>query len=244
MLPTPRALAEHSDIVLVSVPNDAALDASAYGEDGFLSGLRPGGLVIDTSSVSPDASRRLERAGLERGLAVVDAAVSGSTPEAEAGELVVLAGGSDADLDRARPILDAIGQKTVHVGPAGHGSVIKLVVNGIMVSTMAAIAEAVGYGVAAGLDRTTLLDTLDGLAVISPHHKRKLKTAGAGDVAPQFPAWLAHKDLGLLLSDAAVLQVPLPAIAAATQVMALVARQRGHDDYSAVVPLVGSLAAG
>ncbi len=244
MLPSPRALAEASDIVLVSVPNDAALSASAYGETGFLLGLKPGGLVINTSSVSPDASRRLAAAGAERALAVLDAPVSGSTPEAKAGELVVLVGGDAADVARASPILDAIGKKTVHVGPSGHGSTIKLVVNGIMVSTMAAIAETVSYGVAAGLDRDTLLRTLDGVAVISPHHKRKLGAAGAGDTAPQFPAWLAHKDLGLLLADAAAHGVPLPTNAAATQLMSLTTRTRGKDDYSAVLPVAEALGGG
>ncbi len=244
MLSSPRALAEASDVVLVSVPNDAALEASAYGEDGFLSGLRRGGLVINTSSVSPDASRRLAAAGSERKLGVLDAAVSGSTPEAKAGELVVLVGGEASDLVRAKPILDAIGKKTVHVGPSGQGSIVKLVVNGIMVSSMAVIAEAVSYGLAAGLDRDALLRTLDGVAVISPHHKRKLAAAGAGDIAPQFPAWLAHKDLGLLLADAAAHGVPLPANAVATQLLSLTTRSHGRDDYSAVLPVVEALGGG
>ncbi len=244
MLSSPHALAEASDIVLVSVPNDAALAASAYGEDGFLHGLKAGGLVINTSSVSPDASRRLAEAGRERQLAVLDAPVSGSTPEAEGGELVVLVGGEAADVARAGPILDAIGKKTVHVGPSGQGSTIKLVVNGIMVSSMAVIAEAVSYGVAAGLDRDALLQTLDGVAVISPHHKLKLAAAGGGNIAPQFPAWLAHKDLGLLLADAAAHGAPLPANAAATQLMSLTTRLHGRDDYSAVLPVTESLGGG
>ena len=175
---------------------------------------------------------------------MLDAPVSGSTPEAKAGELVVLVGGEAADVARARPILDAIGKKTVHVGPSGHGSTIKLVVNGIMVSSMAVIAEAVSYGVAAGLDRDALLQTLDGVAVISPHHKRKLAAAGGGNVAPQFPAWLAHKDLGLLLADAAAHGVPLPANAAATQLMSLATRLHGKDDYSAVLPVAETLGGG
>lgn len=241
MLASARALAEASDIVVVSVPNDAALADSAYGDDGFLTGLRSGGLVINTSSVSPDASRRLAQAGSERGIAVLDAPVSGSTPEAEAGALVVLVGGEAEALERARPILDAIGRKTIHVGPSGSGSTIKLVVNGIMASTMAVIGEAIGYGIAAGLDRTILLETLAGSAVVSAHHQRKLKAAGAGDIAAQFPTWLAHKDLGLLLADAGAHAVPLPAIAAATQMLALTMQAHAKDDYSAVLPVLEAL---
>jgi 3-hydroxyisobutyrate dehydrogenase-like beta-hydroxyacid dehydrogenase len=242
MLASARALAEASTIVLVSVPNDEALAASAYGEQGFLAGLKRGGLVIDTSSVSPDASRRLAETGERRGIAVLDAPVSGSTPEAEKGELVVLVGGEADALARARPVLDAIGKQTIHVGPAGHGSTIKLVVNGIMVSTMAAIAETVGYGVAAGLDRATLLETLSGLAVVSPHHRRKLESAGDGDLDPQFPTALAHKDLGLLLADAAAHRAPVPTIAAATQLLSLTMQRHAEQDYSAVLPTAETLA--
>jgi len=232
---SPRLLAESSDIVLISVPADAQLEAACYGDQGVLAGLKAGGLIINTSSVSPDASRRLAKAGAEAGIVVLDAPVSGSTPEAEAGELVVLVGGPAADLARAQPILDAIGKKTVHAGEAGQGSVLKLVVNGIMGATMAAISEGVGYGVAAGLDRSMLLTALDGVAVISPHHKRKLKAAGGGDVSPQFPTWLMHKDLGLLLADAARNAVPVPTVAAATQLLSLTKQEHGKDDYSAVL---------
>ena len=242
MLDSARALAEASTVVLVSVPNDQALAASAYGEQGFLAGLKQGGLVIDTSSVSPDASRRLAETGERRGIAVLDAPVSGSTPEAEKGELVVLVGGEADALARARPLLDAIGKQTIHVGPAGHGSTIKLVVNGIMVSTMAAIAETIGYGVAAGLDRGTLLETLSGLAVVSPYHQRKIHSAGSGELDPQFPTALAHKDLGLLLADAAAHRVPVPTIAAATQLLSLTMQRHAEQDYSAVLPTAETLA--
>jgi 3-hydroxyisobutyrate dehydrogenase-like beta-hydroxyacid dehydrogenase len=242
MLASARALAEASTIVLVSVPNDEALAASAYGEQGFLAGLKRGGLVIDTSSVSPDASRRLAETGERRGIAVLDAPVSGSTPEAEKGELVVLVGGEADALARARPVLDAIGKQTIHVGPGGPGSPIKLVVTGLMVSTMAAIAETVGYGVAAGLDRATLLETLSGLAVVSPHHRRKLESAGDGDLDPQFPTALAHKDLGLLLADAAAHRAPVPTIAAATQLLSLTMQRHAEQDYSAVLPTAETLA--
>ncbi len=242
MLSSPRALAAESAVVMISVPNDDAVEESAYGADGILAGMKSGGLLINTSSVSPRVSRRLFAAGAEKGIGVVDAPVSGSTPEAEKGELVVLAGGEDADIARAKPFLDAIGKKTVHAGPAGQGSALKLVVNGIMVSTMAAISEAAGYGVAAGLDRDLLLETLGGLAVVSPHHQRKIKAAGSGDLEPQFPTWLAHKDLGLLLADAAAHGAPLGTIAAATQLMTLVNQDQAKDDYSAVLPTAMMLA--
>lgn len=235
MLASPRAVAEAADVILISVPADPALAEVAGSAEGILEGGRPGQLVIDLSSVSPDASRKFAADCAARGLRAIDAPVSGSTPEAEKGELVVLAGGSADDIAAAAPILDAIGKKTIHAGPAGQGSALKLAVNAIMGLGLAAVAEAVSYGLAAGLDRDMLFEALAGLAVVSPHHARKLRTAKEGDFAPQFPTRLMSKDLQLVLADAARHAVPMPATAVAAQLFALALRDHADDDYSAAI---------
>ena len=240
---TAQALAADADIVLISVPNDDALEQATTGPHGAIAGARQGTLLIDLSSVSPGASARFAEAGAKAGLAVLDAPVSGSTPEAEAGTLLVLVGGDAADFERAAPIFSVIGSKAVHVGPAGQGSIIKLVINGIMGAGMTALAEAVGYGTAAGLDRDVLYQTLDGAAVISPHHKRKLAAARDGDFAPQFPTALMHKDLALLLDETASAGLPVPCIAGATQTLALSRPAHDKDDYSALIGVMERLAA-
>ncbi|WP_342629008.1 NAD(P)-dependent oxidoreductase [Nguyenibacter vanlangensis] len=233
-LPTARAVAEAAGTVIACVPDDEALEASMYGESGALAGMGAGTLLINASSVSPEAALALADAGARRDVAVLDAPVSGSTPEADAGALVIMVGGTAADVARAQPIFDAIGKATIHAGPSGSGAKLKLVVNGIMGATLAAVAEGVAYGLAAGLDRDMLFDTLDSVAVISPHHKRKLKAARAGDFTPQFPTRLMQKDMRLLLTDAARLAAPAVTVAAATQLLSLTRRADADADYSAL----------
>ncbi|NHN83408.1 NAD-binding protein [Acetobacter musti] len=243
MFPSPRELAGHADTVIVCVPDDEALAASMYGENGTLAGLKSGAMLINTSSVSPEATAQLAEAGHKAGITVLDAPVSGSTPEADSGNLVVLVGGSAPDVAKAQPIFDAIGKVTVHAGPSGSGTRLKLVINGIMGAGLSALAEAVGYGLAAGLDRTMLFDALDQVAVISPHHKRKLKAAKEGNFAPQFPGRLMQKDMRLLLDAAAREAVPVPTLAATTQMLSLGRRRHPDEDYSALIGVMEKIVA-
>ena len=242
-LPSARALAAEADIVLVSVPDDEALAKTLHGPEGVLTGMKPGSVLINTSTIAPETAEALDTEGTARGLHVIDAPVAGSTPEAEAGNLIVLAGGTADAISRAQKVFDTIGRLTIHAGPAGCGTKLKLVINGIMGSTLAVVAEGVAYGLAAGLDRSMLFDALDEVPVISPHHKRKLKAAKAGDFSPQFPARLMQKDMRLLLTSAARQTAPLPAMAAATQSLSLTRRRHPDEDYSALFAVMESLVA-
>ncbi|GBQ71909.1 3-hydroxyisobutyrate dehydrogenase [Ameyamaea chiangmaiensis NBRC 103196] len=242
-LATARDIAAWSDTVIVCVPDDAALATATQGPDGLIAGLSADTLVINTSSVSPEAAVALHDAASARGTCAVDAPVSGSTPEAEAGQLVVLAGGETDALERAAPVFAVIGKATIHAGPAGSGAKLKLVVNGIMGTGLSALAECVAYGLASGLNRSTLFDALDQVAVLSPHHKRKLKAAKVGDFAPQFPTRLMLKDMGLLLRGAEGVRVPVPTVAASTQMLALSARRHEQDDYAALIGVMEHLVA-
>ncbi|MFT9206254.1 NAD(P)-dependent oxidoreductase [Acetobacter orientalis] len=236
-------VAQKSDIVLVCVPDDEALAAAMYGPQGALAGMQANGLLLNTSSVSPEASAALLKAGQAKNVVVIDCPVSGSTPEAEAGNLVVLAGGDDTAMARAKPIFDCIGKATVHAGPSGSGTRLKLVINGIMGAGLAAVAEAIAYGLAAGLERNMLFDALDEVAVISPHHKRKIKAAKIGDFAPQFPSRLMQKDMRLLLDATARLAVPTPTLAAVTQQLSLGRRAAPESDYSALIGVMEQIVA-
>ncbi|QBL94778.1 2-(hydroxymethyl)glutarate dehydrogenase [Komagataeibacter saccharivorans] len=240
-VPTPRALAQEADILIACVPDDEALASALHGSDGALAGLKAGGLLINTSTVAPETSVALAQECATRNIAVIDAPVAGSTPEAESGNLVILAGGTADEIARAQPVFDAIGRLTIHAGPAGSGSKLKLVINGIMGATLAVVAEGVTYGLAAGLDRSMLFDALDAVPVISPHHKRKLKAAKEGDFSPQFPTRLMQKDMRLLMTDAARQTAPLPAMAAATQSLSLTRRRHPNEDYSALFAVMESL---
>ncbi len=242
-LPTPAEVANKADIVLACVPDDEALAASMYGPQGVLAGIKADGLLLNTSSVSPEAADALQKAGQEKNICVIDCPVSGSTPEAESANLVILAGGDEAAIARAQPIFDKIGRITIHAGPSGSGARLKLVINGIMGAGLAAVAEGIAYGLAAGLDRSMLFDALDEMAVISPHHKRKIKMAKAGDFSPQFPARLMQKDMRLLMDAAARLAVPAPTLAAVTQQLSLARRAAEDADYSVLIGVMEKIVA-
>lgn len=237
-LPTPSALAEKVEIVIVCVPNDAALSQSMYGAEGALEHMRAGSLLINTSTVSPEASELLYKEGKKRNIAVIDAPVSGSTPEADAAQLIILAGGETTDCERAQPIFDAIGRITLYAGPAGCGSRLKLVVNGIMGATLAVVAEGLALGEASGLERDALFHALSELAVISPHHKRKLNNAKNHDFNATFPSDLMLKDMGLLMTEAMTHHLPLPTMAAATQQLSESTGVAPKKDYSILLEVM------
>ncbi|NVN42897.1 NAD(P)-dependent oxidoreductase [Asaia siamensis] len=235
---TASALAAQSDILVLCVPNDSAVFASAEGAEGFLARARAGTIIINTSTISPEATEKLHDLANAKGLRFVDAPMSGSTPEAEKGELVMLVGASHDDLEAARPVLSAIGKLSIHAGPVGAGTRLKLVINGIMGATLNVIAEAVGYGLSSGLDRSMLYEALGQVAVISPHHKRKLAYAERGDFSSQFPTRLMSKDMGLLISAARSTHSFCPAIAIADQALALANKRHANDDYSALLSAI------
>lgn len=235
MLPTPRAIAEAADVIILCVPNDAAENQSLNGENGMLAGISAGKLVLDTSTVSPEQALALAKTGAEHGFIVLEAPMSGSTPEAEKGELVMLAGGDAETLERAKPILDVIGKLTIHAGPIGSAARLKLVINGIMGATLNVVAEGVSFGLSAGLDREVLFDALQQVAIISPHHKRKLKMAQDKSFPSQFPTRLMSKDMGLLMDAGRKAGAFMPAMAIADQALALSNRRHADEDYSALL---------
>ena len=241
MMKSPRSLAEEVDAVLVCVPDDHALAASTQADLGALQGMRPGQLLINFSTVSPNASRALAEAAGQRQVRYVEAPMSGSTPEAESGQLVILAGGSKADLDAAAPILDVVGRETIRTGPIGDGMVTKLIVNGVMAMGTAALAEGLAYGDRAGVERNVLIDVLSSLILVSEHHKRKLAMAKAGEYPSQFPTRLMSKDMGLLISDARTCGSPMPNMAAASQLYAYASQLHPDEDYASAIAVMEAL---
>ncbi|WP_336944978.1 NAD(P)-dependent oxidoreductase [Asaia sp. HN010] len=232
---TASLLAAQSDILILCVPNDAAIFATVEGAEGVLAGARAGTLILNTSTISPEATERLDALARSKELRFVDSPMSGSTPEAEKGELVMLVGASHDDLEAARPVLSAIGKLSIHAGAVGAGTKLKLVINGIMGATLNVIAEAVGYGLSSGLDRAMLYEALAQVAVVSPHHKRKLASAERGDFTAQFPTRLMSKDMGLLVSAARRTHAFCPSIAVADQALALSSKRHANDDYAALL---------
>jgi 3-hydroxyisobutyrate dehydrogenase-like beta-hydroxyacid dehydrogenase len=187
------------------------------------------------STISPETSRQLHKLGAQRGIEVLDVAISGSTPAAEQGILTLLVGGNRDLFRAAEPIFQAIAKQYFLLGGPGSGTTMKLVVNTLLGLGMQAIAEAVVLGEKGGLDRKTLLEVLSKTAVIAPAHVGKLGRIAINDYSPQFPLRLMHKDLQLILNAAAKEQVRMPATEAAFYVNAEELAGGDEEDFSAVL---------
>jgi len=223
------------DVVLTCLPNDEIVMSVYGGADGVFASARRGALFIDMSTVYPETSRTLARLGAERGVDVLDVTISGSTPVAEQGALVLFGGGARDSFDAAEAIFRAIARKYFHVGLSGSGATMKLVVNSLLGIGMQAIAEAVALGEKAGLERDRLLEVLAQTAVVAPAHVGKLQRAANGDYSPQFPLRLMNKDFGLILKLAEAVGAQMPAARAALDVNAAQLTPGDEQDFSAVI---------
>jgi 3-hydroxyisobutyrate dehydrogenase-like beta-hydroxyacid dehydrogenase len=238
----PRTLASEVDVVLSCLPDEAAVEDVYLGTGAVLRNARPGMRIIELSTISPETSRRLHRAARQFDISLLDVAVSGSVPSAEAGTLTLFGGGERQVFESAEAIFSAIAKRWFYMGPDGSGVAMKLVVNALLGVGMQAVAEAVTLGVRLDLPRDLLLDTLAKTAVVAPAHTGKLATAKKNDYAPQFPIRLMRKDFGLVLAAAKQSGLSMPATEAAAAVNGAEAASGIEEDFSAVIRQMEELA--
>ncbi len=231
----PEELAREVDVVLSCLPDELAVEAVYLKAGNVLRNARNGTRIIELSTISPEASLQLHRAAQKLDISVLDLAVSGSTPSAEAGKLTLFGGGDRKVFEAAELIFAAIASQWFYMGSSGSGVAMKLVVNTLLGVGMQAIAEAVALGVTLDLPRDLLLDTLAKTAVVAPAHTGKLASAKKNDYAPQFKVRLMHKDFGLVLAAAARSGLAMPATEAAAAINTAEAASGGEEDFSAVI---------
>ena len=239
---TPEDAAAQSDIVISIVTNDPALEEVMFGPDGVLAGTRAGSVIIDMSTVSPHTSRRLFQAAREKGVAMIDAAVSGSVPQVEQGSLVIFVGGEQETYQQCKPILDILGQSSFYMGSSGMGTTMKLVVNTLLGLGMQALAEAIALGEKAGVEKGLLLDVLGQTTVLTPGQKSKLENVKREEYPTNFALSLMHKDFSLVLSQAYDLAVSMPATAAAQQMYTAATAKGRNADFSIMIQFMEQLA--
>ncbi|MDJ1008957.1 MAG: NAD(P)-dependent oxidoreductase [Paracoccaceae bacterium] len=211
-----------AEMAISMVTDDDAARAVWLGADGALAALPPGALAIEASTVSPGWVAELAAAAGERGSRLVDAPVAGSRPQAEAGELVFLAGGAADDIARFDPVAKAMGKAVLHAGGTGRGAVLKLMVNGLLAVQTAALAELLAFGAKGGLDPETAVALLTPVPVTSPAAAFVAGQIARGAHEPLFTVDLMEKDLGYLLQGAI-----LP-LMAETRARFAAAAMRGH----------------
>lgn len=195
---TPREAAAAADVVVTMLADDASLNAAHHGPDGIQAGVRSGSVVVDMSTVSPETVAALATELDKLGCAMVDAPVSGSVAAATAGSLTIMAGGVSDAVERARPVLDAMGSTVVHLGESGRGSVMKLCVNAIVHSLNGAVSEALVLAERSGIPRERAYSIFMNSAVAAPFvHYRQEAFEKPGEVPVAFRLELAAKDLRL-----------------------------------------------
>jgi len=228
-------LSSTCDVLLTCLPSDAAVMDVYKGPDGAFAHALRGTLAIDMSTVNPQTSLELSKLGSERGINVLDVTISGSTPAAEQGALILFGGGDDGCFSAAESIFRVIARKHFYMGPSGSGAVMKLAVNALLGIGMQAIAEAIAFGEKSGLDRDRLLSVLSETAVVAPAHAGKLGRAMKNDYSPQFPLRLMNKDFGLIQKHAEAVGAQMPATQAAFEVNAAQSAAGAEQDFSAVI---------
>ena len=231
-----------ADVVITMLPDSPDVEAVVLGEDGVLASARPGTLLIDASTIRPDVSVRIAEAARAKDIGALDAPVSGGEAAAVEGTLSVMVGGAAADMERARPVLDAVGATILHVGPAGSGQIVKAANQLIVAGTIQLVAEAIVFLEAHGVDTGAAVEVLAGGLAGNRILDRKSAGMLARQFAPGFRVDLHHKDLGIVTSAAREVGVAIPLGALAAQLMgALRAGGHGNLDHSALLLLVEQL---
>jgi len=233
---TPAQVAQVADALCTCVADVAALREVALGKDGLLSAAKSGQLLIDFSTVSVALVQELGAAFSAKGLDVVDAPVTGSKNGAEKGTLVIMAGGSEAAMARAQPIFQAVGEKVVHCGALGAGTQVKLAGNGLIAAMLQAFSEGLLLTSKAGVDPRKFIEVVQASGFRSPYFDFKGKALLERDFSTHFSIDLMHKDLTLLVENAAVHRVPTPSAAAMKETYAFArAAGKGEADIGAVI---------
>jgi 3-hydroxyisobutyrate dehydrogenase-like beta-hydroxyacid dehydrogenase len=217
---TPREVAAAADIVFSMVSDDAALAEIATGPDGLLAGLGPGQVYVDMSTVSPAASVGLAARVRERGAQMLDAPVSGSVPQAEAGTLTIMVGGAETALRRVAALLDELGQSVTRIGENGQGLLLKLAINISLAAQTLAFSEGLLLAERGGIDPERAAQVMSESAIGSPMVKARVPLLLDLPEHAWFDVRMMRKDIRLALDAGHVEQVPLPSAAAADDVLA------------------------
>jgi 3-hydroxyisobutyrate dehydrogenase-like beta-hydroxyacid dehydrogenase len=224
---TPREVAEAADILFTSLPDDGVLDDVASGSDGILAGLATPKIWVDVSTVSPRASRELAERVRARGATMLDAPVSGSVPQVQAGTLTIMVGGDEEAYAHAEPLLRVLGTPT-HVGENGQGLVLKLAINISLAVQMLAFAEGLLLAEHAGIDPKLAIDVMTKSPIGSPMLKARADLVLDLPNEAWFDVGLMQKDVALALDTGRELRVPLPSAAVADTVLTI-ARASGYE---------------
>ncbi|MGZ3630157.1 MAG: 2-hydroxy-3-oxopropionate reductase [Ktedonobacteraceae bacterium] len=239
----PREIAASCDVLITMLPDTPQVQEVLLGSDGVIEGAREGLIVIDMSTISPIMTRTLAVRLAERGIAMLDAPVSGGDKGAIAGTLSIMVGGDEDTFQRCLPVFQALGKTIVHVGKSGAGQIVKACNQIVVALVIEAVSEALVLGSKAGVDPAKILQVLNGGLAAN----RVIEQRGANmlehDFAPGGRIKTHHKDMSIILELGRMYGVSLPVSAQVDQMFAsLVARGRGDLDHTALLTYLEDLA--
>ena len=233
---SPADAAKGMDAVITMLPNGQHVEEALFGKDGAAAAMTKSTLFIEMSTIAPTVTDKIARRLAEQGIEMVDAPVGRTSQHAVEGKLLVMAGGSDAALARARPILEKLGDTIVHCGPVGSGARVKIVNNYMAIVANTVTAEALTLAEASGVDpelaRKVMMGTTAGMGHMSTTYPAKVLK---GDLAPGFMVDLAAKDLGLAIEFAKTLGVPVATGETARETYGRAQKGgRGRQDWTSI----------
>jgi 2-hydroxy-3-oxopropionate reductase len=236
---TPAEVAAQADVVFTMVADTPDVEQVMLGDDGILGGATPGTVVVDMSTISPSATRRIAARLADAGADMLDAPVSGGERGAIDGTLSIMVGGKEETFQRVQPLFEVLGKNIVHVGDHGAGQVAKCCNQVVVAQTIAAVAEGLLLATAAGVDparvRQALMGGFAGSRILEVHGQRMLDH----DYNPGFKAKLHQKDMRIAMESAYEMGIPLNGAAVAAQYMnALVGAGKGELDSSAIATIL------
>jgi 3-hydroxyisobutyrate dehydrogenase-like beta-hydroxyacid dehydrogenase len=234
---TPAEAAAQAELVITMVVDGPQVESLLLEEPhGAAFGARPGTLFVDCSTIGPAATREIAGRLGEHELALIDAPVTGSSPKAEDGTLTIMVGGTDGELERARPVLEAMGELIVHAGPLGHGQLVKLINNAVAAANAATLGQALTVAAKAGVDLDALTAVMAAGAGGSTMLSLKARPMREHDYSTLFKLDHMLKDVRLCLDESEAAGAPFPFAALTREILSTAAGMGyGEEDFAALI---------
>jgi 3-hydroxyisobutyrate dehydrogenase len=236
---TPAAAAAQAEVAITMVVDGEQVEQVLLGEQGVVHGAGEGTLCVDCSTIGPSWTRTIAAGLAEHGLAMVDAPVTGSAPKATDGTLTMMAGGSEEDFERARPLLEAMGSRIVHAGPLGHGQMVKLINNAVAATNAAVIGQALLLGARAELDLDALIEVMRAGSGASAMLDLKAGPMREHDFSTLFKLDHMLKDVRLCLDEGQAVGAPFAFAALTREILSAGSgRGLGDADFAALIEVL------
>jgi 3-hydroxyisobutyrate dehydrogenase-like beta-hydroxyacid dehydrogenase len=240
---SPREVAAAGELVFTMVTNTAAVQAVTEGEDGILAGLRPGAIYVDMSTASPANTRALAKRVAGSGASMLDSPVSGTAVTVDQGKAALMVGGDDETFEQAKPVLEAIGPKVIHVGPSGSAVTMKIAVNLSLAVQMLAFSEGVLLAEKSGISREKAVEVMLASVIASPMVAYRGPLVLGHPEEVWFDCHMMQKDMNLALELGRQLEVPLPTTAVTNELLSAANGMGiGGRDFAVLFDVLAALA--